>query len=88
MNETPVRDVRAWFRARHDGHSVTVLENIDTALLRVTRNNPNLLIAYYEYYLDHKLTDELKNEKRTGATESGDTDINPRVLGLDSTLVC
>jgi hypothetical protein len=61
-----------------------VLENIDAALIRVTRNNPSLVIAYYEYYADHKLTDDIDKEEWTGATSSGDTDINPRVLGLDS----
>jgi hypothetical protein len=82
--EEPIREARARFRARHDDHSVTVLDNIDAALRRVTRNNPYLLFAYYDYYADHKLTDEIENEKWTGATASGDTDINPRVLGLDS----
>ncbi|MEK6372696.1 MAG: DUF4157 domain-containing protein [Acidobacteriota bacterium] len=84
MNDASVREARARFRARHDGHSVKVLDNIDAALIRVTRNNPNLLIAYYDYYADAKLTDEIEKKKDTGATASGDTDINPRVLGLDS----
>jgi hypothetical protein len=79
-----IREARARFRARHDDHSATVLDNIDRALIRVTRNNPNLLIAYYDYYADSKLTDELENVRQTGATSSGDTDLNPRVLELNS----
>jgi hypothetical protein len=72
------------FRKRHKDHSPGNLHNIDRALERVTRNNPDLLIAYYEYYSDHKLTDELDNKKRAGATSSGDTDLNEDVLALTS----
>jgi hypothetical protein len=85
LYEEGIRQARARFRARHDDHSVTVLDNIDRALIRVTQNNPHLLIAYYDYYADHKLTDEIENEKWAGATSSGNTDINPRVLELNST---
>lgn len=86
-NEPAVLKARARFRKRHDGHSVNVLDNIDAALRRVTRNNPNLLIAYYDYYADNKLTDDtddLDVENDLGTTSSGDTDINPRVLRLES----
>ncbi|HEY8843197.1 MAG TPA: DUF4157 domain-containing protein [Gaiellaceae bacterium] len=83
LNEASVRDARARFRKRHDGHSLTVLKNIDTALERVTKNNPNLLIAYYDYYTHNKLTDDLDEKRKLGETTSGDTDLNPRVLGLD-----
>ncbi|HEX3302726.1 MAG TPA: DUF4157 domain-containing protein, partial [Thermomicrobiales bacterium] len=48
---------RAAFRRRHSSHSAEVLQNIDRALKRVTRDNPDLLIAYYEYYAKHELTD-------------------------------
>src|SRR5262249_10390800 len=77
--------MRAWadFRIRHNGHSRTVLDNIDTALKKVTRNNDKLLVAYYRHYANHELTDE--EENRPGSTSHGDTDIHPRVLGLNST---
>lgn len=60
-----------------------VLDNIDTALVRVTQNNPNLLIAYYDHYAEHELTDKHDDSAPAG-TENGDTDVNPHVLTLDS----
>lgn len=89
-SETPVkqdprvRRAQEKFRKRHNKHSPGNLYNIDRALALVTKDNPDLLIAYYEYYSDHKLTDELENKKRTGATSSGDTDLNEDVLALQS----
>jgi hypothetical protein len=85
-NEPAIQEARARFRQRHDGHSVKVLDNIDAALIRVTRNNPNLLIAYYDYYADAKLTDDpddLREDEELGTTSSGDTVIDPRVLKLE-----
>jgi hypothetical protein len=83
-----IKNARAAFRARHDGHPLEVLVNIDLALNRVTKHNPNLLLAYYRYYAKNELTDELprtfKENEHTGATLGGDTDINPRVLNRDS----
>ena len=79
-----VRRAQEKFRKNHKKHSPGNLYNIDRALARVTQNNPDLLIAYYEYYADHGLTDEIDNKKRTGETSSGDTDINEDVLALQS----
>jgi len=50
---------RKAFRARHNSHDQQVLDNIDLSLKRVTSDNPTLLVAYYRYYAEHKLTDEL-----------------------------
>jgi uncharacterized protein DUF4157 len=82
--ESTVKEARARFRKRHSGHSATVLDNIDAALERVTQNNPNLLVAYYDYYADAQLTDELESASEAGETVSGDTDLNPDVLKLRS----
>lgn len=83
-HQAGVAAARERFRDRHDGHSTEVLDNIDKALERATANNPNLLIAYYDYYSDAKLTDDLA--KGLGSTSSGDTDLNPRLLKQDPTL--
>jgi hypothetical protein len=85
QQDPAIRRAQEKFRKRHKDHSPGNLYNIDRALERVTRNNPDLLIAYYEYYSDHKLTDELDNKKRAGETSSGDTDLNEDVLALSST---
>jgi hypothetical protein len=83
-----VLDARKAFRAEHEGHGEEVLNNIDMSLKRVTSNNPKLLVAYYRYYATHKLTDKLpwnmSDDIYTGATEHGDTDINPDVLSYRS----
>lgn len=79
---------RAAFRKKHSGHSDDALRNIDRALKRVTKDNPDLLIAYYEYYAEHDLTDSLPSgmseDKFAGATKRGNTDINPKVLSETS----
>lgn len=79
---------RAAFRKKHSDHSDEVLRNIDRALKRVTKDNPDLLIAYYEYYAKHDLTDSLPSgmseTKFAGATKRGNTDINPKVLSETS----
>ena len=59
--QAAIASARAKFRARHSGHGDQVLDHIDAALERVTRNNPDLRFAYYDYYSDHKLTDDLVN---------------------------
>jgi hypothetical protein len=83
-----VLEAREAFHARHEGHGQEVLNNIDLSLRRSTSNNPALLVAYYRYYADHKLTDKLpwnmSDDHFTGATAGGDTDINPRVLSYES----
>jgi hypothetical protein len=87
-----VQDARAAFRARHEGHGDQILNTIDLALKKITKRNPDLLIAYYTYYADHQLTDEshwydhfdYKAWRDGGATAYGDTIINPSVLRLIS----
>ena len=79
---------RAKFRARHSGLGVLALDNIDNALRRVTRNNPDLLEAYYRFYADWKLTDEIESSSgHAGVTDrtirrGGFTDLNRGVLHL------
>lgn len=91
--ETPaLKNARAAFRERHEGHGEWILDAIEVALKRITKRNPDLLLAYYEYYADHKLTDEshwydhiaFDPDKNTGATAYGDTVIHPDVLRLRS----
>ena len=81
-------EARKAFRARHDDHSEEVLDNIDMSLKLVTGENTTLLVAFYRYYAKHKLTDELpgnmSEERYTGATAGGDSDINPLVLKYKS----
>jgi hypothetical protein len=87
-----VQNARAAFRDRHKGHGDWVLNSIDFALKRITKRNPELLIAYYNYYAKHELRDEKKfwqhrsyeADTNTGDTEYGDTLINRRVLWLTS----
>ena len=78
-----IEQARAAFRQRHKDHGQRVLDNIDDALKRITRNNPDLLIAYYNYYSDHELTDDIDEASGAlGSTVSGDTDINKGALNL------
>lgn len=87
-----VRDARASFRQSHKGHGDWILNTIDFALKKITKRNPELLIAYYNYYADHELRDEkhwweywgYDADKNTAVTSSGDTLINPSVLRLES----
>jgi hypothetical protein len=80
-----IEQARAAFRERHKGHTPRVLDNIDNALKRITRNNPDLLLVYYNYYADNKLTDDIDEDSgAAGSTASGDTDINKGVLNLSS----
>jgi hypothetical protein len=86
-----VQNARAAFRGRHEGHGDWILNTIDFALRKITKGNPELLIAYYAYYADHELRDEkwpwqfsgYGPGKEAGHTSSGDT-LNPSVLRLTS----
>lgn len=89
-----LENARAAFRERHDGYSTRVLNNIDAALKRITKRNPELMIAYYRYYANHELRDkesrgydpiDFDPDVNTGGTVRGNTRINARVLTLDST---
>ncbi len=73
-----VQEARAAFRAKHPGHSEQVLNNIDAALKRVTSNNPDLLVAYYRFYADWKLTDDIK----ASSSDAGETDKTIRKGGF------
>lgn len=83
-----VQEARAAFRKRRSYFGQQVLDNIDAALSRITRNNPDLLVAYYRFHLsDWKLTDEIaRTSGAAGHTDQGlknpkgYTDINIGVL--------
>jgi hypothetical protein len=83
-----VQQARAGFRAKHSDLRGQVLDNIDAALKRVTSNNPDLLVAYYRFYSDWKLTADIEAPSSTaGKTDrtmrrGGFTDINAGVLHL------
>jgi hypothetical protein len=78
-----VRKPRAWFRWRHRGHGEHVLNNIDRALEEITKDNVQLRVAFYEYYADSKLTDELDPEGIDLAeTDAGDTALKKDLLAL------
>jgi hypothetical protein len=85
-----VQNARAAFRDRHK--DLWSLNSIDFALKRITKRNPELLIAYYNYYANHQLTDEshwydsfsYEADRDTGATAYGNTLINPSVISLTS----
>ena len=86
-----IQDARAAFREAHSGHSKQELDNIDAALKRVTRNDPDLLLAYYRFYADTILTNEIdRSSKKAGKTNKSIkerwgnlyTDINAGVLSL------
>ncbi len=88
-----LQNARAAFRKRHSGHSDIALRNFDLALKKITKRNPELLLAYYKYYAGHKLTDESSRfdhidfnpDKDLGGTAYGETIIHPDVLTLTST---
>jgi Domain of unknown function (DUF4157) len=61
------------------------LSAIDVALKRMTKRNPDLMIAFYQHYASNILIDaELDNPGHLGETEFEDTKINPDVLLLQS----
>jgi hypothetical protein len=74
---------RTVFRNQHSDLGAGVLDYIDVALKRVTRHNPDLLLAYYRYYAGHELS-SADLGKKTGETSGGDTEINEQVLRLES----
>jgi hypothetical protein len=57
-----LRDARLKFMNRHIDHGMEHLMNMVHALQRVTRNNPEALLAYRPYYAHHKLTVEPARE--------------------------
>jgi Domain of unknown function (DUF4157) len=90
-----LRKARIAFIERHSDYSDAVLYNMVVALNRITKRNPDLLLAYYKYYAHNHLRDETKwndsisdkdynPDKNTGATAYGGTVINPRVLDKTS----
>jgi hypothetical protein len=87
-----LQQARAEFHERHKDHGAANLSHIDRALRRVTKRNPELLLAYYRHYAHHKLTDESERtdhidfdpDKNTGGTAYGDTLIHPDVLAFTS----
>jgi hypothetical protein len=89
---TDVLEARAAFRKRHEDHGEWVLNAIDVALKRATKRNPDLLVAYYRHYADHQLADPSRwdkfwdniNKGDLGATNWGDTLIQPDVFRLES----
>jgi hypothetical protein len=86
-----VKDARAAFRKAHGEHQDIVLDYIDRALQKITKRNPDLMIAYYHYYQTHDLKDDdswgdgidYKKERDAGATGRGNTVINEDVLFLN-----
>jgi hypothetical protein len=87
-----LKEARTAFHNRHIDHATQVLVNIDQALERITKRNPELRTAFYEHYANHKLADhdswsdgiDFTAAKNAGATNRGDTVINPKVLDLTS----
>ena len=83
-----IETARRAFRKRHSGHGKEVLDNIDAALTLATRNNPDLLLAYYQFYAHEKLTDEIDASSGTAGNTDRTlrrglfTDINAGVLSL------
>jgi hypothetical protein len=73
---------RAAFRKSHSGHGEWILDAMDVALKKVTKHNPDLLLAYYNYYAAHELS-SADLGKKTGDTSGGDTKINEDVLRLE-----
>ena len=79
---------RVTFRKEHDDLGYWALYNIDAALRRITMGNPGLLVAYYDFYADWKLTADIdadsNNAGKTDRTirRGGFTDLNAGVLHL------
>jgi hypothetical protein len=82
--EDSIERARVAFWKRHKDHGPQVLLHIDAALKRITKDNPELLLAYYEHYLDHELSDTVENSKHAGETKRGNSGINPHVLNLET----
>jgi hypothetical protein len=64
-----LREARAMFQKRHADLGVLVLDNIDRALNRVARSNPELLEAYYRRYADWPLGTIESTSKEAGETD-------------------
>ncbi len=83
-----MRNARHEFLKRHSDYSDATLLNIVKALNRVTKGNPELLLAYYRHYATHALRDEGKwgdgidfvEGRDAGGTSGGDTRIDKKVL--------
>jgi hypothetical protein len=83
----PSASAREAFKRYYRGPDERVLNAIDYALKLVTRDNPDLLLAYYRYYAEHDLSSahfEGRRSEETGETSGGDTEINEDVLRLES----
>ena len=80
---------RAAFRSRHEDLGTRVLDNIDAALKLATRNNPDLLEAFYSFYAHETLTSDIdRSSGNAGDTDRTIgrglfTDINEGVLKLE-----
>ena len=82
-------EAREKFRKSHAKLGLVVLDNIDDALKRVTRNNPGLLLEFYRAYKDWRITDDIDasrgvagNTDRGVKHPGGYTDFNAGVLRL------
>jgi hypothetical protein len=86
-DEERIAKARGDFRARHGGYDAQELDRMDQGLRQMTAGNPDLLIAYYEYYASHQLSDTADvAASRKGAlakTSGGDTRLNPNVVSGD-----
>ena len=60
---------------------------MDQGLRQMTAGNPELLVAYYEYYASHRLSDTAdvaaSRKGEMGRTSGGDTRLNPNVVSGD-----
>jgi hypothetical protein len=87
-----MKNARHDFLKRHSDYSDETLLNVVRALNRVTKGNPELLLAYYRHYATHALRDEGKwgdgidfvEGRDAGGTSGGDTRIDRKVLELRS----
>lgn len=83
-----LKNARHEFLKRHRDYSDATLLNIVRALNRVTKGNPELLLAYYRHYATHELRDEGKwgdpidfvEGRDAGGTSGGNTRIDKKVL--------
>jgi hypothetical protein len=83
-DEDRIANARSDFRARHDDYKAQELDRMDQSLRQMTAGNPELLIAYYEYYASHRLSDTAdvpaSGRGTLGLTSGGDTRLNPNLL--------
>lgn len=76
-----VQEARTKFGRRHSGLGQWRLSAIKVALEKATRRNPDLLVAWYNYYAENGF--ESEELSLLGETVSGDTAINEDVLLLN-----